>query len=347
MSRFKKFLAAAGGVMLAATAAHAQSPVSVEPPLAFPGGKVVSAGPTLSAPAVTPTPISALPPSLVSTPVPGQPVYPTGMITGGPATTSVPGGMMAPVGGAPMMVPPSTTGLVPGAVPGTWVQSPIAGSNPQNCCGPVGAHGPIGDETYIRTGPSIPFGKGLLADALNTGWSTAIGSRTLFFNQGGTAAWVIDPHLTYTYNNAGGTNLGFLRGDTGGRRTGPEEIVTVRNLFRWSAGVGLGRDWYSNMPGFVGGIWDAFYSYGVDAGGRWGTGHVDYQPIGDPGGYRRTRDVFAQTFIGAHYNLNIPFGGWTLVAGGRAEVGYTFSDLYPTGGNFWEVNLLFNVGVRY
>ena len=341
MSRFKKFLATASGVMLAASAVNAQTPLSVDAPLAFPGGKVVSSGPAFETPvSAKSTPISSMPPVSTITSLPGQPITsPVGM--------QVPGVMSGPINGSQLMVPPSTTGLVPGAVPGTWVQSPIAPLNAPGCCGPVGAHGPVGDETYIRTGISIPFGKGLLADAMNAGWTTSVGSKTLLFNDSGTAAWVLDPHFTFAYNNAGGDHLGFLRRDTGGRRGGVEEIVTVRNLIRYSAGLGLGRDWYSNMPGFVGGRWDAFYNYGVDGGGRWGTGHDDDQPIADPGGYRRSRDVFGQAFVGGHYNLNIPFGGWTLVAGGRVEVGYTFSDLYPTGGNFWEVNLLFNLGFRY
>lgn len=342
MSRLKKFLFTASGVLLTASVATAQTPVSVDAPLSFPTGKVVSSGPALDVPSVSKiTPISTNAPLSSITPIPGQP-----MLTSGTGSV-VPGMGQGPVSGSQLMVPPSATGLVPGAVPGTWVQSPVANANPQSCCGPVGAHGPIGDETYIRTGVSIPFGKGLLADSMNAGWTTSIGSKTLFFNESGTAAWTLDPHFTFAYNNAGGDHLGFLRRDTGGKRGGVEEIVTVRNVIRYSAGLGLGRDWYSNMPGFVGGRWDAFYSYGADVGGRWGTGHVDYQPITDPDGYRRSHDVFGQTYVGAHYNLNIPFGGWTFVTGGRVEVGYLFSDLYPTGGSFWEVNLMVNVGFRY
>ncbi|WP_020471161.1 hypothetical protein [Zavarzinella formosa] len=342
MSRFKKFLAAAGGVMLAASVAPAQSPVFGEPSLGFPNGKVVSAGPSLGGnpPAALTPPVSATTlPVMSAMPVPGQPTYTTGPTPG----TAM---MSGPISESQLTVPPSTTGLVPGAVPGTWVQSPLM-ANATDCCGPVGAHGPIGWETYIRSGPSIPFGRGLLADAMNTGWMTSIGSKSLFFDRDGTAAWVLDPHLTMTYNNGGPDKLGFLRRVGTSGRNGVEDIVTVRNVLRYSVGLGGGRDWYSNLPGFVGGRWDAFYSYGVDGGGRWGTGHVDYQPITDPDGYRRVHDVFGQTYVGAHYNLNIPMGGWTFVTGGRVEVGYTFSDLYPTGGSFWEVNFLFNVGVRY
>lgn len=342
MSRFKKFLAATGGLALAVSAATAQSPVFGEPSIGFPSGKVVSSGPT-------PVSVNPVPPSSVvspaslpvlnAMPVPGQPTYTTGPMPGAAI-------MSGPVNGSQLTVPPSTTGLVPGAVPGTWVQSPLASCG-NDCCGPVGAHGPIGWDTYFRVGPTVSFGDGLLAKVMNVGWMGVVGSRSLFFNQTGTGAWVVDPHFTIAYNNAGPDQLGFLRGDTGGDRLGPEEIVTVRNVLRYSAGIGVGYDWYSNLPGFVGGSWNAFHSYGLDAGGRWGTGHVDYQPITDPGGYRRTHDIFGQVFIGGNYHMNIPMGGWTFFWGGRAELSYTSSDLYPTGGSFFELSLLGSVGVRY
>ena len=331
MNRITKLLAATGGVMIAAAAA-AQGPVVGGPVPGIPGGTVVSVGPGVPA---APGPI----PVLNAVPVPGQSAYTTGpmpgpAVIGGPVTT------------AQLMAPPSTTGLVPGAVPGTWVQSPLAAYG-TNCCGPVGAHGPIGYETYVRAGVNVPFGKGLLAETMNPGATGVIGSRSLFFNTSGTAAWVVDPHFTATINNAGPDRLGFLQARPGGRAVGPEEIVTVRKVVRYAVGLGFGRDWYTEAPGFVGAQWNAFTSYGVDAGGRWGTGHVDYNPITEPDGYRRSRDVFGQAYVGANMTFNLPCGGWTFVAGGRAELAYTFSDLSQTGGSFWEVNLLAQVGVRY
>lgn len=342
MKRFTKIIATAGGLLVGSTA-FGQAPVIGAPLPGFPNGTVVSGPVSVSPATMNPTPISTVPPSSLpvmnAVPVAGQPIYTTGaMPTAG-----------MPIAGTstPMAVPPASAGLVPGAVPGTWVQSPVAANAP-NCCGPVGAHGPIGDETYVRTGVSIPFGSGLLAKTMDAGWFTSIGSRSLFFNTEGTAAWVVDPHISFTYNNAQPSQLAFLPTQpVAVVPNPPQEIATVRNVFRWAAGIGVGRDWYANVPGFVGGQWDAFTSYGLDVGGRWGTGHVDYQPISDATGYRRTHDVFGQMYIGGNCNINIPCGGWTLVAGARAEVGYTFSDISPTGGSFWEVNLLGSIGVRY
>lgn len=345
MSRFKKFLATAGGMMLA-SAASAQGPVVGDPAPGIGGGTVVSVGPAVPAPATLAAPVAPGPiPVMTATPVPGQMSYTTGPAPVGPALT---GPLMnGPLTTAQMLVPPSTTGLVPGAVPGTWVQSPVANMYGTNCCGPVGAHGPVGYETYFRVGVNVPFGDGLLAEAMNPGVMLVAGSKSLFFDQTGTSAFVVDPHITMTYNNAGPSPLGFLQARPGGIPFGPEEIVTVRNVLRYSVGLGFGHDWYAMVPGFVGGQWDAFTSSGIDAGGRWGTGHVDYQPITEPQGYRRTHDVFGQAYLGAHMDFNLPCGAWTFVAGGRAELAYTFSDLSPTGGSFWEVNVLATVGFRF
>ena len=89
---------------------------------------------------------------------------------------------------------------VPG---GPICATPLPNGN-GNCCGPIGAHGPVGQEVYLRIGPSFPIGESNFPRNLNTGIATQIGGRSQFFNAAGDAAWAIDAHLAYTYNNAGG-----------------------------------------------------------------------------------------------------------------------------------------------
>ena len=63
-------------------------------------------------------------------------------------------------------------------------------------------HGPVGQDIYGRFGAAFPISKGLLSKGLNPGWTGQIGARSLYFNTTGDAAWVLDGHVTYTYNNA-------------------------------------------------------------------------------------------------------------------------------------------------
>jgi hypothetical protein len=206
-----------------------------------------------------------------------------------------------------------------------------------NCCGPTGIEGPVGQEIYMRTGLSLPFGESVLAKALNPGINITGGGRSLFFDPTGTAAWVVDGHVSWTYNTSSSEQVAWYN----------DESVTVRSMTRWGVGLGLGRDWFTSAPGFVGGSWDSTFRYGFDAGMRWGTGHVDLNPTSEINGYRRHQDVFAQTFVGLNADLSVPMGGWTFIVGGRVEWDYTISDLLPGNGNLHDVFLLFNTGVRY
>ena len=74
--------------------------------------------------------------------------------------------------GASSAAPTSAAPLVAPAPGGPWASGPAA------CCGPIGGDGPVGQEVYVRTGPSIPFGKGVLAEALNAGWNVTLGGRS-------------------------------------------------------------------------------------------------------------------------------------------------------------------------
>jgi len=234
-----------------------------------------------------------------------------------------------PVPGGPVIPPPVPTG------------APVAGCGLPNpagdCCGPVGANGPVGQEVYVRVGANFPLGNGLLARSLNTGITTQVGGRSQFFDPAGDAAWAVDVHVQFQYNNADSQDVVTFRG----------EPVFVRELHRWAFGLGVGRDTFLSGAGFVGGTWDANFRLGWDVGGRWGSGHADLTPLFEPEGYRRHQDVFAQTFAGVMATMEVPVGGWTWIGGGRLEWAYTFSDIIPKGASFHEINALAVCGVRY
>jgi hypothetical protein len=217
--------------------------------------------------------------------------------------------------------------------------APVAGCGLPggDCCGPIGAHGPVGQEVYVRIGASFPIGNGLLARALNTGYATHVGGRAQFFDPSAASAWVVDLHGFYTYNNANAEDIITVRG----------EPVTVRALHRSGVGAGIGQDYFLAGPGFVGGLWDANLRYGWDVGGRWGSGHTDLNNPFVPALYRRKQDVFLQPFVGLSATVDVPFGGWTCFVGGRLEWNYTSSHLIERDSNFQEVVAQLTFGVRY
>jgi hypothetical protein len=303
--------------LLTGTTALAQSPPD-EPPIAaaLPGGTVVGSqnGPVVRASFLTSAASAANPPAA------GAPIdIPPPSVPGPPPAAGL---------GAPVLPAP-----VPGGPVVAGCAAPLGG----DCCGPIGANGPIGQEVYTRFGASFPLGNGLLVRGLNIGYVAQIGGRAQYFDPPGDVAWTVDLHVIYTYNNAGGQDVATVR----------NEPVTVRALHRSGVGVGIGRDYFLAGPGFVGGLWDANLQYGWDAGGRWGAGHVDLNPILQPGFYRRHYDVYGQPFVGVHSMLNIPAGGWTYVIGGRLEANYTFSDILPKQGSFYEVTATLVTGLRY
>jgi len=308
-----------GTALLTGTAAWAQGPPAPEPPIAaaLPGGTVVGSH---------------------GTPVAGVTVLPA-------ADKSA---AAAPAAGAPIVAPPAADakpGAGPILVPEAPLVTPITTNAPTggyagpggDCCGPIGAHGPIGQEVYVRTGASFPLGNGLLVRGLNIGYATAAGGRAQFFSPAGDSAWTVDLHAFYTYNDGGSQDIVTFRG----------EPVTVRALHRSGVGLGVGQDYFLAGPGFVGGLWDANLRYGWDVGGRWGAGHVDLNSAFVEALYRRHYDVFGQPFVGLSTTLDIPVGGYTWLFGGRVEWNYTFSDILPKGGSFHEVVAQLMFGVRY
>jgi hypothetical protein len=213
--------------------------------------------------------------------------------------------------------------------------------NGPGCCGPVGGHGAITYDLYFRTGFSFPVGGGTISQSLNTGWMFRGGARTLFFDPQGSSAWLIDTHLDYTYNSGKANKpLAFFGLPT-----------TLSSLSRWNVGLGLGKEWYTNGPGFVtpNANWTNM-SYGFDVGGRWGTTSAHYNLTRGVRGLMREReyDVTGGLFGGLNLNYEFPMGGWTFLLGGRLEGAMTFTDvLRGYGGTLYDVNLLLSAGVRY
>jgi hypothetical protein len=243
--------------------------------------------------------------------------------------------LTAPPAAAPAEpVPPPTP--VPAPAPPA-LSSWITGAYRCDCCGPFGGDGSIYTELYLRSGPAFVFGSTDLAERLNTGWAVQGGGRSLFFNPFKDAAWSIDLHLGFTYNNGQKSEpLSFF-----------ERPVTIRDLRRTSVNLALGREWFLIGPADAPGTkWRA----GFDVGGQYGTVRAD---LNDPqgSGYKRRTDVFHGIVVGAHTGLEIPCGACTYFAGLRLEWDYNWIELLPgLPGNdtdLQDLNLLLVAGVRF
>ncbi len=258
----------------------------------------------------------------------------------------------------PAMLPPTAvdtlTGVppVPAAVPGA-VYSPWVGDNPAGgCCGPVGANGPVTYEGYFRTGVSLLSGGGAMTSVAKTfGWNVQGGSRSLFFNPTGDAAWVLDLGIGYTANAGRGAErpINILTNSVkfgGGDGVFPAGVREVR---RTSLNFAIGRDYFLNGPGVVGsepGYGN--FRTGWDVGGRWGTSSVGFEPFGDPDGYRRRQSIFHGLYLAGNATWEKPMGSWTFYLGGRVEWGYYWANMLPPNdGDFREVNILLMTGVRF
>lgn len=252
--------------------------------------------------------------------------------------------LTAPQGGVP---------TVPGAA-----YSPWCGANP---AGGVGGNGPITYEGYFRTGPSLNIGGGELSAILDHGWMTAVGGRTLFFNETNDAAWVLDLGISFTRNF--GPRLGRitqveareLKG--GGVEGGGDPLpvgatipVGIRGIRRTSLNFGVGRDWWMYGPGTVeaNGGGSGNWRGGVDIGGRWGTSSIDLEPQFDTDGVRRRQAVYHGVYVGSSLNWEKQFGGVILQAGIRGEWGYDWTNLLPPQtSNLQNLNVLLTFGLRY
>jgi hypothetical protein len=272
-----------------------------------------------------------------------------------PGTSPLPEILPAP---GSVAQPPAKSGLPPGSVPDPWINYVRPG-----CCGPIGADGPIGYEFYTRNGVSIPVATGL-KPFLQTGWMTAVGARSLFFNKATDAAWSVDLGLSYTYNNSGSQNLFTIFEPFSVQSTNPVTgatttqtklgalPVTVRDYQRASLNTALGREWYLLNPAYQPG-WHL--RFGIDSGGRWGASRLEFNELTHfPNiAFHHRYDVFGAYFISLHSDLEVPLNAcYTFIAGIRAEWNYDWSDILHDSmpgirGDLQDVNLLMTFGFRY
>lgn len=244
----------------------------------------------------------------------------------------------------------------PGYPPGSY-PSPYYVDGP-GCCGPLGRNGRVGYEVYSFTGVNIPFGEGL-AERLNAGWTVGMSVRTLFFDVSHTAAWTIDLGGSYTHNWGAGdhdpVNL-FLRSPpqvnqfTGTVTPQPDRLVfsAIRAVHRSSFNFAIGRDVWLWGSGSTGACTGTNVRVGGWVGGRYGTSHIDVNPLNEVDGYARRQNVFHGVVVGAHATVDIPMGGWIFFGGLRTEYGHDWTNLAPPiQGNIHYVNVQIQAGVRY
>jgi hypothetical protein len=328
------------------------------PLLAQPGGAAGLPDPLI--PSVRPAGAEELAPGPLSVPQPpgggrprmsaGRPAPPVAsleqMTTAQPAQAD-PVGTLTGVPSQPVPAPGVPYGQYgPGLPPGTY-PSPYYVDGP-GCCGPLGANGRIGYELYSYAGANVPFGRGL-AERLNTGWTVGGGTRTLFFDPTYTSAWVVDLGLSYTHNWGAGSKdpeTLFLR-QSNQERVG---LAGIRGVHRTSFNFNFGRDVWLMGCGNNGGMQGTNVRVGAWVGGRWGTAHVDLDPLDEfPGnGYARRQNAFEGFVVGSHITWDTPMGGWILFGGLRAEYGYDWTNLVPPiQGNINNVNIQASLGVRF
>jgi hypothetical protein len=218
----------------------------------------------------------------------------------------------------------------------------ITYANP-DCCGPIGGDGPIREELYGRTGPTMPVEGKLLGHILETGWEVAAGGRSLFYNPSMTAAWALDISVSNSHFQGQHSDiklpLDVLVPNQFGTPTLVHIDATLRNLNLTYASVWGGKEWYGSIPAnHCTMTWRA----GLDIGGALGSGRAEFEEI------RHRASVV--TFAGAavHTDLEMPCGCCTYLCGFRTEWNYNWVNmLQSNNGQFETVNFLFTAGVRF
>ncbi len=245
---------------------------------------------------------------------------------------------------------PSETGQPnPGpAHPSDW----ILYRRPYACYCPIGGDGPIQTELYLRSGLSFLVGNdSVYSETLTDGWVIQGGGRILFFEAEMDRAWALDFSVSNMWNHGRAQDihipLNIIVPDPFGAPQGVRVQfgegavpgVTVRDLNRTFFNIAAGRVWYLNNPTrFDGWKWRV----GVDVGGRYGTASAQFHQI------RQRTDVIGGTFVGFHTDLEVPCGGNAVfLYGMRTEWSYTWSDILQVSSDVQDINLLFNLGIRF
>jgi len=252
-----------------------------------------------------------------------------------------------PANGTTAPVPPAPAGTSGGGL-SDWIQyNSNAAAVKRDCCdGGDGKITPLFTELYLRAGPAIPIGGDTLTRELKPGWSIIVGGRALFYDEPMTAAWTIDAHIINT-NESGGRDdtrfplVAFPAGTKVEFGTGGIPGVLVSACNRTMGGVGLGREWYffgsANAEGCK-------WRCGFDVGGRWGTERLDLSATQAPG---HVTDVITSFYTGLHSDLEIPTHIGLFYVGMRVEWAFTWSDVLQVPSNMEDLNILFEVGLRF
>jgi hypothetical protein len=240
-----------------------------------------------------------------------------------------------------------------------------------DCCGPIGGDGPIKDELYIRTGPSLPISGAIFGHVLTTGWDVQGGGRTLFFNPDMDRAWTIDLSINsiwYGGQHADRKFPLFLLAQPSPTSDIFRAFVlgTLKNMNQTSVNLALGREWFLLGSASACGCATPNWTVGVDAGGAYGSQSAEVaidtipgipaidvtNPAGPPSAIhmlRRRTDTIGSAFIALHTDLECSCGCCVYQVGFRAECGYTWSDIMQrqNDSNYMVVNLLLTCGVRF
>jgi hypothetical protein len=245
------------------------------------------------------------------------------------------------------MPPPYTLG--PPLGPSTW----LTFCKPEGCCGPLGKCGPIGTEVYVRAGTELPFGAGYFSRNLDPGWTIQGGGRVLFFDPAEVAAWTVDANIVTTHNLDDHKDepvtllhvpvkvINPLTGQTITPNL-PQIIVHPHALHRTAVGLGVGREWYLLGNADIRNN-DLTWRVGVDLGGRWGEGSVDYLE------FRRTTGRYGQFYTAVHSDVEVPCGTCIFFGGLRVEYSYMWSSfLQPQNDtDLSEFGIMLTAGIRF
>jgi hypothetical protein len=264
--------------------------------------------------------------------------------------------MPAPSYGVPapssLPAPPGDAGMPPPPGQQFTLSNWIIGERCANCCGPIGADGPIRGEIYMRNGVSFPINGGALSQGIDTGWDIEGGARSLFFNRDVDAAWTVDIGITNVFNpaskNAGQVtlqNVPLKTIDQTGTATTinvPALNVTPGNLNRTSVNLAGGREiWLLGTADSS--HYDLNWRVGWDVGGRWGTQKLELNEL------EHRNSQFGGVFVALHSDIEVPCGNCILQTGIRTEWSCDFSQILQNdnNGNVMDLNLMFTLGIRF
>jgi hypothetical protein len=193
-----------------------------------------------------------------------------------------------------------------------------------DCCAYPHLYCPF--QVYVRTGPAIITGTGLLDAVLETGYAVEAGVKTFLYDDDHrTAAWTASLGIDYLYNNA----------DLPAPVIKDRAVTTVRELHRTYVHIAGGREWYWETPRG----WDLFA--GIDAGGRLGSAHAKFNT--EP----HKTDAAQAIFIGLDAGVLIPRCGYDLLFGGRFEWSHDWVELIEFDNELDQMKFLLTAGIRY